>query len=192
MAATKETRALLRDALESTTLIELRRRSDSDKPTGFVVGLGKKWVLLARTMDGGFFDGHIAVRLTDIRNVRPDRSFQGQFAKSRPEWPPAPPTRNPDIDLDSTRGLLRTFTSTSTLVGIESDHKYAAMWIGLPNDIVGPRFFLWEVRPDATWHDEPLGYRIRRITTIETESHYLRGLAAITGTPPSAALLARW
>lgn len=167
-------------------MIDLHHRADPWAVSGFVIGIGKKWVLLARTMDGGFSDGHIAIRLSDIRKVSTDTSFAGRFARTLPDWPPRAPHEAP-IDLDSTRGLLRTFGAPGALVGIESTHRTSSTWIGIPNDIVGKWFYLWEVAPDASWHDQPLGYRIRKIATVYSGSHYLRGLAVIAGDPPAEA-----
>ncbi|MHA7209959.1 hypothetical protein [Arthrobacter sp. MDT1-65] len=152
---------------------------------GFVVAVGRKWVLLAQTMDGGFFDGYAAVRLREIAHVRPDRTFEQEFAKTRPEWPPTPLVDRPPPDLDTTSSMLWSFLAPGVLFSIERDRKYDAMWIGAPAELTRRYLYLWEVRPDATWHDVPLGYPLRSITVVRTGDHYLEGLAAIASPVPT-------
>jgi len=186
VTAVGKVRRRLQDAQESVVMVRVCRHSDPEMVSGFVVDIGRKWVLLVRTMDGGFTDGHIAIRLSDIRKVSKDTSFEGRFARTLPDWPPRAPHEEP-IDLDRTRGLLRSFGTPGALVGIESTHRTSSTWIGIPNDIVGRWFYLWEVRPDASWHEQPLGYRLRKIVMVYSGSHYLRGLAAVAGEPPAGA-----
>lgn len=176
-AATNRTR--LAAALAEQHPVVLHRRSNGDRIDGYVVGIGAKWVLLCHTTEGGYFDGHIAVRLADVRRVRRDVNLTARFAPTRPEWPP---TALPGVDLDSTRGLLRSFATHRELVGIETTRR-SAMWIGYPDDIIGAHFYLWEIKPDATWHDRPLGYRIRRISTVRMDALYFRALTAVADPP---------
>jgi len=169
-------------------MIRLRRASrPAESVTGFVVATGSSWTLFARTMDGGYFDGHIAIRIADIAHVRPDTSFESAFAKTRPDWPPAIPTWVTSIDLDSTKGMLRSFLHRGHLVGIERDKKYDAIWIGVPDELLGKWLYLWEVTPKAKWEDRPLGYKLRSVTTVIIGSHYQTGLAEIAGDPPEQA-----
>lgn len=153
---------------------------------GFVVAVGQKWVLVQRTMDGGFFDGYVVLRLREIRRVRLSTSFQGVFARSQPEWPPAAPPGMASMDLDRTRGVLEAMSARGGMFGIERDLKRDATWIGVFDEVVKQYLYLWEVGPDATWADEPLGYKIRSITMIVFEDHYQRGLASVAGPAPVA------
>lgn len=159
---------------------------------GFVVAVGRRWVLLARVMDGGFFDGHVAVRLREIARVRPDRSFERAFARTQPEWPPAPPDVLGVLDLDSTAGVLTSLLEPGAIFGIEQDRKYDAVWIGVPHKLTKRWLYIWEARPDGTWHDEPRGYRRNRITVVVMGDHYQVGLSGIAGPPPEGASDASW
>ncbi|MHA7239115.1 hypothetical protein [Arthrobacter sp. TMS1-12-1] len=187
MPTIEKTRSRLLTAQQEQFMVRLGRRSrPGQRVDGFVVAVGRKWVLLAQTMDGGFFDGYAAVRLREISRVRPDRSFEQQFAKTRPEWPPGVPSGRPIPDLDTTSGMLKSFLAPGVLFSIERDKKYDAVWIGVPNELTRRYLYLWEVRPDATWHDAPQGYARRSITVARIGDHYLEGLAAIAGPAPSA------
>lgn len=57
-------------------------------------------------------------------------------------------------------------------------------WVGTLDEIQSRFVYLWEVRPDASWHPEPLGYRLRAITEVETDTRYLRALAASAAPRP--------
>lgn len=193
MASLKKIRARLEAAQQSETLIRLNRVSRPDQRfDGFVVGVGQKWVLIARTMNGGFFDGYAAIRLREVRRVRKDRSFEPAFARTQPEWPPRPPVDRPVIDLDTTSGMLATFLTPDALLSIERDKKYDVLWVGVPNELIDRQLYLWEVRSDASWHDAPLGYPIGSITVVCTDDHYLRGLAVVAGPAPVEEMSHHW
>ena len=76
-------RRRLREALDSQDLVRVRLvPKHADRLSGFVVGIGDEWALLALTMDGGYFDGYMAFRLKDIDHVRSDPGFEGRFART--------------------------------------------------------------------------------------------------------------
>ena len=186
VSSQKKIRSRLHDAIGGEKLLRLRRVSrPSQFIEGFIVAVGREWALLQRTMDGGFFDGHVAIRVDEIAAVREDLSFESTFARTQPEWPPAPPHHDIHIDLDTTSGMLATFLRSGELFGIERNKKYDATWIGVPNELRRHWLYMWEVRPDASWHEEPLGYRIRSITMVTLDNHYQRALAAIAGPAPA-------
>lgn len=179
-AMSNRNRRELESALEERALVRiLRRPKHSYRVDGFVVGLGSKWVLVAQTMDGGYFDGYVAFRLRDVTSVTRDRTFEGRFAATQPEWPPSAPG---EIDLTSTKRMLRTLAPTGTLIGIEKENERSAVWIGQVVDVRRGWVALHEVRPDARWRKKPLWYRVRAVTSASVGTHYLRGLAEIAGT----------
>lgn len=186
MPSRKKIAARLRDAIGGDTSVRLSRVSrPTQSVNGFVVAVGKKWALLQRTMDGGFFDGHVAIRLDEVRSVRRDSTFESTFAKTRPEWPPAAPRPDEHVNLDTTSGMLASLLHAGELFGIERNKKYDATWIGVPNMLTRHWLYIWEVHPDARWYEQPLGYRLRSVTLVTMNDHYQRGLAAIVG--PTAA-----
>lgn len=165
----------------------LRRRSEPGaRYSGYVLAVGAKWVLLARVADGGFFDGHIAFRITDLKHARLDRTFESQAARLRPEWPPRAPDWlvGVDVGLDRTRDALRAFGADGALIAVQKDRRPDGLWVGIVDEIRRHWLYLWEVQPSGEWKDRPLGYRIRRIAAIERGGQYLRGLADVAGTEP--------
>lgn len=182
----KNIRRKLREAVGGSNLVRIDRVSrPSQTVEGFIVSVGKRWVLIQQTMDGGFFDGHVAIRIDEIQRVREDSSFESAFAHTQPEWPPAQPHGSRDLDLDTTPGLLASLTSSGQLFGIERSKKYDATWIGVLDEVSPPWLYMLEVRPDATWHDVPYGYRLRTITLVFVGTHYLRGLSAVAEPAPT-------
>ena len=97
-------------ALSEQTKIRIDLKpKHADRLEGFVVGIGKKWGLLAATMEGGYFDGHQAFLLKGVERIRRDKSFQATFARTQPEWPAS----SPPVDLDSTVGVLVSLAALS-------------------------------------------------------------------------------
>lgn len=172
-------------ARETSTIVKLNRVSAPyETLEGFVVAIGRKWVLVAPIASGGFFDGYAVIRVREIARVRCDRSFQRRFSETRPEWPVNPPPGRPMPDLDSTRGMLRSFLAKGVLCAIERRNKPDLMWVGVPDQLRRHWLYLLEVRSDATWHAGPLGYRLRTITLVRMGDQYLRALAAVAGPAP--------
>jgi hypothetical protein len=147
------------------------------------VGVGDDWALMAQSSDGGFFNGYVAFRLSDVKRINRDKTFETAFAKTQPEWPPVRPY---EVDLDSTSGVLEGLGHGGALIGIQKDNERSAIWIGKLKEVRKGVVYLHEVQPDASWHAAPLGYKLKAITTVEVATHYLRGLAAIAGTGPEA------
>ncbi len=72
----------------------------------------------------------------------------------------------------------------STVIGIEQEQRLAAMWIGRLVQAGRKWTWLLEIRPDATWHEEPLGYRTKKITLVTIDSRYQRALRSVAGDTP--------
>ncbi|WP_065965074.1 hypothetical protein [Curtobacterium sp. UCD-KPL2560] len=181
-----EIRRRLDEAVGTDHAVRVVRRTErGSRYCGFVLAVGAKWVLMAQLTDGGVFDGLIAFRLREVHRVEPDTTFAGRAARLRPEWPPSSLARD-GIDLDTTAGVLRTIADEGELIGIQTNERSGALWIGLLDEVTRRWVYLHEVRADATWNDEPLGYRLGRIDTVETGGQYIRGLASVVGAGPTA------
>lgn len=188
MTSVDKVRSQLKSYIDSERIVRIRRHSrPSNTINGFVVAVGTNWVLLSRTMEGGYFDGHAAIRVRDIKQVRLDTSFQPQFAKTQPEWPPSLPTTNTPLDLDSTRGMLRSLLRENHVFGIERDKLVDAIWIGVPNELTKRWLYIWEIDTKAHWDDAPLGYKVGTITTVIFDDRYQTALRATAGDPPREA-----
>ncbi len=185
MPSKAEVAKRLAAAARSRALIRIERTPrNADLLDGYVVGVGSKWVLISRTGDGGYLDeGLVAIRRKDISTLREDTSFEGQFARSQPGWPPSAPS---ELDLDTTRGLVRGMSQLSPLIGIEQEHRFRSqmIWIGVVDQVGEGWLWLREVSPDASWHEEALGYKLRRITKVTISDRYQTALASIAGTAP--------
>jgi hypothetical protein len=174
----------LHAALETADMVlVVRAPRYGDRLEGFVVGMGRKWAVLARTMEGGYFDGYVAFRLADVLKVSRDQTFAPEFSRLRPEWPAVLDVR---FDLDTTAGVLQSFSLHSPLIAIEKERERSAMWIGEFRGVERKRVWLHEVRPRATWRKRPLAYKLGAITSVSIETHYLTALAAIAGRAPLA------
>jgi hypothetical protein len=182
MPSSKKTRLRLVRAIGEQHIIRVERAPKfADRLGGFVVAVGDEWALMAQSSDGGFFSGYVAFRVSDVEKISRDKTFETAFAKTQPEWPPVSP---PEVDLDSTSGVLEGLGHDGALIGIQKDNERSALWIGKLDEVRKRVVYLHEVRPDSTWHPAPLGYKLKAITTVEVATHYLQGLAAIAGTGP--------
>jgi hypothetical protein len=149
---------------------------------GFVVDIGTKWALLAQTRDGGWFNGWVAFRLDDVATARADGGFSDRFARTRPEWPPASPL--PAGSLDNTRDVVDAFGFGSRLIGIEKERERNAIWIGLLDETWPKTVWLLEVLSNAQWLEAPLGYKLKDITSLQTDTLYMRALEESAGPAP--------
>ncbi len=184
MPSSMKIRARLNIAIGEQHMIRVGRAPKfADHLDGFVVAVGDQWALIAQSSEGGFFNGYAAFRLSDVDSVSRDKTFETAFAKTQPEWPPVCPF---EIDLNSTTGVLEGLGREGALIGIQKENERSAIWIGKLDEVRKRVVYLHEVRPDATWHPAPLGYKLKAITMVEVATHYLRGLAAIAGTEPAS------
>lgn len=172
----------LRAAQESAEMVRVYRGFHHDYPLdGFVVGVGRKWAALALTMDGGFFDGHVALRLRDVKRVTRDRSFQSTFSRLQPEWSAM---LKPGFDLDTTLEALRSFSAHSPLISIVKERDNSAIWIGEFLGANGKWIGLHEALVDASWRKHPSAHKRSEVDTISIGSHYLTALSAVAGRAP--------
>ena len=187
MRRARRVRSALALSVASGDVVTIDRRSRPGRRIGgIVLAVGTHWALVWSVEDGGYFDGWVAIRLSDVDGVRNDETVASAFARTQAEWPPRLPPLAAEPDLGGLTGPFPSLLSPRELVGIERK-KYDATWIGLPDEIRGSWLYLWEIRPDAAWHDRPRGYRMGGITLISLGSRYLRALASIAPEPPSEA-----
>ncbi|HMH57805.1 MAG TPA: hypothetical protein VK537_01360, partial [Galbitalea sp.] len=164
------TQAKLRTAIDKQHIVRVERKpKHADRLDGFMVLVGEQWALMARTSDGGFFNGFVAFRIRDVTRIKKDRTFETEFAKTRPEWPPAYPH---DIDLGTTADVIEGMSLGAVLMGLQKENERSAIWIGKFDEIIKRWVYLLEVHPDASWYDKPLGYKLKAITSVEIGSQY--------------------
>lgn len=169
-------------AITENVVVRVDRKPTFAEPLyGFIVRIGAKWALMAQVSEGGYADGFVAFRVGDVARVEPDGTIATAFARSQPDWPRQ---YAHDLDLDRTRGVLADLGSRGGFVGIQKEREYSALWIGIVDEIIDRHVYLHEVRPDGTWHEEPLGYEINSVSAIYVETRYLAALIAVAGTTP--------
>ncbi|KQZ24398.1 MULTISPECIES: hypothetical protein [unclassified Microbacterium] len=174
----------LQRAQDTKSILRIERKPKfADRVDGIVLRIGEQWILMAQTADGGYFDGYVLLRLRDVARLTPDETFAHEFVRFQPEWPPSFPF---DVDLDDTASALSGFARQGELVGIQKENERSAIWIGTPDDVTSRYIYLNEVRPDATWHPRPLGYKLRSITMAEVGTRYLIGLSEVAGAGASS------
>ncbi len=175
-------RERLLSAITENVVVRVNRKPKYAEPLyGFVVRVGANWALMAQVSDGGYADGFVAFRVDNVARVERDRTIATTFAQSQPDWPRQYPH---DVDLDHTRGLITSFGGSGGLIGIEKERERKALWVGILDEIIDHHVYLHEVRPDGTWHDEPLGYRLSAVTAIYVQTRYLAALRAVAGSVP--------
>ncbi|TPW75807.1 hypothetical protein [Schumannella soli] len=184
MTSAKNIRRKLEAGIGADRFVRVERDlRHADRIDGFVLAVGSEWALLAATGDGGHPDGLAAVRVRDISSVSWDDSFESRFARTLPSWPLTAPG---EPRLDSTTEVLAYLGDHHALIGIEKETERSALWIGAIESIDRKNVWLDEVTPAATWSG-PLGYKLKRITSVHAGGVYLSALAVIAGeTPPRA------
>lgn len=170
----------MRRAQRDQTFVRLvRSPKHADDIDGFIVAVGEQWGVIQATRDSGYFDGYAAFRLKDVKKLRTRLAdFGAEFARTLPTWPPSCPE---GLELDSTVSVVRSMAGESRLVGIEQERRRSAMWIGQLDEVQSKWIWLLEVRPDATWHDVPLGYKTKRVTLVSIDSMYQQALTLVAG-----------
>src|SRR4051794_11039929 len=111
-------RLYLREAEDQHRIVRVRRGiRRADKLEGYVVGIGKKWLLLHLLSPEIFLNGYSAVRISDVKEVTDlggSDSFPGRALALAGEKPEG----LPEIDLSSTKALLAAAGAVSPLVSI--------------------------------------------------------------------------
>src|SRR5689334_3098387 len=104
-------------AASSAELVRiLRTIRGAGRIDGFVLKIGAKWLLVQNLDPGMFLDGHIALRVRDIRSVRPSpsASFAARALKHYGDKARMPGR----VDLTSTRTLIESASRRFPLVTI--------------------------------------------------------------------------
>ena len=81
----------LKQARDSRDLVRVVRRKTWDHVEGYVAAVGKQWCVLV-TVDDGLYDGHVLLRIEDVRALRPprsDRLVAKRLLQLDGRWPPA-------------------------------------------------------------------------------------------------------
>lgn len=129
MGAVKETRAReVRadlDRAHKLQLVTRIRRSTHNAPsvTGFIVGIGREWVVVDTLNDRDEPDGHSLLRLRDLLAVTIDpdpECLEVRVLKARGTWPP----RALEVNLDNFAGIAEVLSSAPVISVGRADGTY--------------------------------------------------------------------
>jgi hypothetical protein len=179
-------RADLNAAAASVALVRiLRTIRGADSVDGFVLKIGAEWLLLQNLDPGMFLDGHVSLRVRDIRRVKPLPS--GSFAARALQHYGDRPRMPGRVDLSSTRTLIESSSRRFPLVTIHVERRDPSVcYIGVPVDVNSRTLRLREITPDADWENEPRSYRLADVTRVDIGGRYERALLAVGGRPTKA------
>lgn len=166
------------EAMAKGRLLEYQRAVlGAEIETGFVVGIGRKWLLI-HVLDGVRLNGYQAIREGDITRARLSADkFRTRFLAISNH-----PGVAPDgIDLDRTRDLLRTATTRSRIVGVNTEYDDESIrYIGAARDFGNRRFAIKAVNRKAKWEpSNSRNYRYSEVSRIDFDDDYIRALLAV-------------
>ncbi|MEV6033242.1 hypothetical protein AB0L65_18965 [Nonomuraea sp. NPDC052116] len=158
----------------------------ADRLDAYVVGIGRKWVLLHTISDAYRLDGYSAVRLRDIAHATRS-GWKGAMVAHRAlvlrgERPRLPA----GADLDYTKGLIQTLTTAFPLMAVHVERVDPHVcYIGRARGIDrGKRLRLQEIGPAADWVRTRSTTRTADITRFDVGGGYIDALHAVGGRPP--------
>lgn len=173
-------------AREELHAVEIIRDGDFDDIEGFIVDIGRQWVLLAVLDPMIVLDGFAALRIEDIHavNVQNNSDSIRQALELRGLWPPSPPQA--PVALSDVRALLSSAAGASPTVTMHLDETDPdCCYIGALRDMDTNHVALLEVTPSAEWDPEPTLYLLDEVTRVDIGGKYEEALFAVAGPPPS-------
>jgi hypothetical protein len=181
----KSVSARLEHAQEHQLLVRVRRWiPDADPLDGFVVGIGRKWVVLQRVMLRCDFDGWQLFRLKDVQSMSMDPDpgcFEVRALKARTLWPPSAP----ELSLDDAVAVLETVSSASMMVSVYDEYdKTDACWIGAVTSVDESKLRLLEVDTLGEWKRKPRTIDPADVTRLEFGGRYEEALSLAAGPLP--------
>ena len=169
--------------MKDGSLIRFSRRFESSRVCGYVLDVGPRFFLLAVVQDRIWFDGFECLRIADVEHLEPDRyaGFVEAALRKRKERKPG----KPRVKLDRLEDCLRSAGLAFPLVTIHREEVDCEVCqIGRVIRVERGRVLLLEIRPDATWEEQPTRYRLNEITRIDFGGDYEEALDLVAGTPP--------
>ncbi|GIH75161.1 hypothetical protein [Planobispora longispora] len=178
----------LKRARRSGKPVRVSREIDgADRLDAYVVGIGRKWVLLHSISDALHLDGYSAVRLRDIKCAT-SSGWKGSTMTHRAltlRGEHVQPLAG--VDLDSTAGLIETLTRAFPLMAVYVEKVDPDVChIGRAHGITRrKRLRLQEIGPAADWaHACSTSETTADITRIDVGDGYVDALHAVGGDPP--------
>ena len=187
----KAVRARLDRAQTDALSVRLQRWiPEADPIDGFVVGIGRRWVVLAKLSDRADIDGWTLVRIKDVQSVGIDPDpdcFHIRALKARGQWPPR---STPVIDLDDLAGVISSAESGGPLLSVYQEFaRPDACWIGRVTSLDPDALRLHEVSVGGDWAKESKAkaFDPADVTRVEAGGGYEEALHLVAGPPPEFA-----
>jgi hypothetical protein len=159
-----------------------RSRVDPGHLDGYVIGIGKRWLLLAVPDSGIRFDGYTAVRIKDLTGVRaaPYARFVEHALTLRSQWPPQPLANA--VNLDTRRALLRSFAGGYPVVTVHPERfDPDVCFVGRVTGVGKRSVRLKHVTPAGKWEKPVTRHRLGWITKVDVGGSYEQALLMVAG-----------
>ena len=175
MNGTEEPEAPITVDAYQDKLVRLYRSCTKEPLEGYIVAVGREWLVVSVNDDSASMDGFSVVRTKDVVRVEP-RGPADEFVRRsltlRQEWPPAKPSW--PIQVDSTAEMLRGIVSHAKVVSIFIEHEDPdVMFVGVPfwyrDDALG----LTEINASGQWEEGESEWEFDRISRLEFDNLYL-------------------
>lgn len=173
--------AQLAVALRRRKPVRFSRPFEEGTISGYVLGIGPRFFLMAVLGDDMRFDGFQCLRLSDVRRLQsphPYETFVEAVLKKRGEPLPG----KPRVKLASLGQLLRSANRAFPLVTIQRERTNPdGCEIGRVLAVNEKQVSFLEIGPDAVWDEEPKAYRLGEITRVDFGGGYEEALHLVGG-----------
>jgi hypothetical protein len=178
----RKVREKLEDALSRVEFVRIVRAiRGSDRLEGFVVGLGREWLLLHLLNPAMFLDAYTALRVGDIKKIEfLGDSFAARALKSFNDEP----TKPDRVRLVSAKAIASSAAKSFPLITLHMEERDpSTCYIGIPARASVSAIALREIDPEAIWHNEVTTWSVDEITRVEFDGRYERALVAVGSLP---------
>jgi hypothetical protein len=170
--------------LTESRFIKTTRR-DGDEVRGFVVAVGRKWIVLRHTgaLD---LDGLVALRISDLTSFEPDTRYDDVVLRSLNSRNITLPEPIVGMQLDSTADAVESMSKLGKLIAVHPDRRWpGTCHLGRLSgvDRAAKKLRLLEVDPGADWDSEPTTWRLQDIRRIDVGDAYGENIAILAGEP---------
>jgi hypothetical protein len=174
--------AQLKSAMHSGTLVRFNRPFEESPAEGYIVAVGPDFFLLALVSDHIRFNGFQAMRIVDVRRLRPHpfTAFVESALKKRRERRP----KKPKVSVSSLRALLLSAQKSFPLVTIHRERiDPDVCQIGRVMRVTTATLSLLEITPGAVWEEAPTQHALKQITRVDFGGDFEDALHLVGGDP---------
>ncbi|MEZ0493504.1 hypothetical protein AB2L28_14795 [Kineococcus sp. TBRC 1896] len=186
--APRRTTELLAAARADSVLVRVHRAVGEEEVEwleGYVVALGRRWLVLACVSTDVWPTGWSAVRLRDVSVVEPraNARFTTEALRRRDQWPLPPVPVH--LDLDSRRGLLTSLVGSEEIVALHPERRDPDVcFVGVVREVGEHWVELLEVTTAAQWETATTRRAVEAVTRIDLAGGYESALRLVAGPAP--------